>query len=118
MHADGSWFLRCATIMPDHVHLFFTLGERLTLSQSIARLKARTRLLLPSSIRWQDNFYDHQLRPSDSAESVIRYIFQNPYRAGLLASPAIWPFFHCQADDWSWFAPLTDTGQPVPEWLQ
>ena len=31
--------LIAATVMPDHVHLLFTLGERLTLGQTMASLK-------------------------------------------------------------------------------
>src|SRR4051812_12502778 len=71
--ADGSWRLRCGTVMPDHVHLFFTLGSRLTLSQCVARQKK-------IRARWQNNFYDHRLRSNDSAEATIRYVWMNPYR--------------------------------------
>jgi REP element-mobilizing transposase RayT len=118
MQSDAVWILRCATVMPDHVHLFFTLGSRLTLSQAIARLKSRTKALLSPSAKWQENFYDHQFRSSDSAEATIRYIHQNPYRAGLVRSHESWPHFHCHPDDWSWFEPLTDSGEPFPEWLR
>ena len=119
MTIDGCWALRCLTVMPDHVHLFFTLGERLTLSQAVARLKTKTHAFVrPLSTDWQDNFYDHKIRPSDSIESVMRYIYLNPYQAGLIQQIDKWPHFYCCEKDSMWFDSLTDDGQPFPEWLQ
>jgi REP element-mobilizing transposase RayT len=118
MTTDGTWELRALTIMPDHVHLFFTLGERLTLSQAIGRLKTQTKSLLKThNADWQDNFYDHQLRPDDSTEATVRYIFQNAIHAGLISRDQRWPYFYCCTADWAWFETLTDSGQPFPEWL-
>ncbi len=42
MDADQTWQVRCAVVMPDHIHLIMILGERLTLGKSIARLKSKT----------------------------------------------------------------------------
>jgi putative transposase len=118
MSADATWDLRAFTIMPDHLHLFFTLGDRLNLSQTIARLKSNTRgSLVSASVDWQTNFYDHQLRPDDSVEATIRYIFLNPKQAGLIPASEPWGYFYCCPADWSWFETLTDAGQPFPEWL-
>jgi REP element-mobilizing transposase RayT len=41
---------------------------------------------------WQKNFYDHILRPNESAESVAWYIWLNPMRARLATSPTEFPF--------------------------
>lgn len=119
MNADGSWILRSMTVMPDHAHIFFTLGQRLTLSQAIARLKAKTKLLVRSQgSDWQDNYYDRKVRPEDLIEQIVRYIFLNPFQAGLLAQGATWPFYYCCATDWEWFKGRTDNKEPFPEWLQ
>jgi len=119
MATDGCWTLRCFTVMPDHVHLFFTLGERLTLSQAVARLKtkthARVRLF---GTDWQNNFYDHKIRPNDSMESITRYIYLNPYQAGLIPLIDIWPYFYCCEEDRKWFDRLTGDRLPFPGWLQ
>jgi REP element-mobilizing transposase RayT len=118
LHREAIWCLRCMTVMPDHVHLFFTLHARLSLSQSIARLKHDTSsCLISHRTDWQDNFYDHRLRPTDSAEATIRYIWLNPYRAGLISAQEVWPHFYCCAEDWAWFGGLTDKGLPDPAWL-
>jgi REP element-mobilizing transposase RayT len=117
--ADGAWILRCLTVMPDHMYLFFTLGGRLKLSQAVARLKSKTQVLVRAQgVDWQDNFYDHKVRPEDSVEQIIRYIFLNPFRAGLITQDETWPHFFCRNEDWEWFQGLTDSGQVFPEWLQ
>jgi putative transposase len=115
----GGLILRCMTVMPDHMHLFFTLGERLTLSQVLARLKTKTQTLVrPQGTDWQSNFYDRRIREIDSIESIIRYIYLNPYRAGLIRAHETWHHFYCCEPDWKWFQSITDSGQPFPEWLQ
>ncbi len=119
LDADDSWSLRCLTVMPDHVHLLFTLGERLTLSQAMSRLKTKIQpLVRPHGTDWQENFYDHLVRPEDSIESIIRYIYLNSYSAGLIQPGESWPHFYCGAEEWGWFQDLTDSGQPLPEWLR
>jgi REP element-mobilizing transposase RayT len=117
--ADGYRRLRCATVMPDHVHLFFTLGVVLSLSKVVARLKVKTRTQLAQlGVDWQKNFYDHRLRESDNVEDVIRYIHLNPYRKGLVREAEVWPFFSCDPGDWEWYRQTNDNGSPVPEWLR
>lgn len=119
MTTEGCWTLRCSTVMPDHAHLFFTLGERLTLSQTIARLKTKTQALVRRfGTGWQNNFYDHKVRPNDSIESIMRYIYLNPYHAGLIQPIDSWMHFYCCEKDSKWFDCLADDELPFPEWLQ
>ncbi|WP_438482813.1 REP-associated tyrosine transposase [Oleiharenicola lentus] len=119
LKTDQAWLIRCATVMPDHIHLLVTLGDILTLSQTIAKLKVGTKQSISSSsARWQNNFYDHQLRHDESAEPVVRYIYLNPYEARLIPREKSWPHFFCCPKDWAWFRQLTDSEQPYPEWLR
>jgi len=119
MTTEGCWTLRCLTVMPDHAHRFFTLGERLTLSQTVARLKTKTQVLVRRcGTDWQNNFYDHKVRPNDSIESLIRYIYLNPDHAGLVLPIDSWPHFYCCEEYSKWFDGLVDDGLPFPEWLQ
>ena len=105
--------------MPDHLHLFFALGNGLSLSRTIARLKATTRKeIRDSGADWQSNFYDHKLREADSVEQVIRYIHLNPFRKGLVGEGENWPHFRCGAEDWDWYRKVADDGRPFPEWLR
>ncbi len=118
MHDRGIWSLRALTVMPDHLHLLFRLGSQLQVSQCIARLKATCRPRLQAAgAGWQPNYYDHRLRPDDSIEATLRYIWVNPYREGLVVPPEPWPYFYCDPDDWKWFEKSTDNGDPPPAWL-
>jgi REP element-mobilizing transposase RayT len=85
---DGSAL--AATIMPNHLHLLLELGSRLSLSEVVAKTKAGiTRTC--RGVKWQLNFFDHQLRPCNSAEDYAFYIFMNPYCAGICPLDQPWP---------------------------
>jgi len=43
-------------------------------------------------IEWQEGFFDHRIRSSESAEEKRQYILMNPVRAGLVARPDDWPY--------------------------
>lgn len=118
MESDGTWLVRCATVMPDHVHLLVVLGERLELSRAVQRLKAKTAGSLGDrAIRWERGYFDRRIRPSDDLFAVFSYIYLNPYRAGLISLAERWPHYFCSKEDWSWFRELLDVERPVPEWL-
>lgn len=124
MDADGTWRLRCAVVMPDHLHAVVILGERLTLGQSVGRLKSKThpslRAVAANSaafLAWERDFYDHHVRPDEDRLALFRYIFLNPDRAGLCATGDRWPWYYCCDDDWSWFKGELNTERPYPEWL-
>lgn len=118
MTTDGTWALRAATLMPDHIHLLMFLGARLTLSQCIGRLKARSKTALASGgAAWQDSFYDHKLAPDEAVQSIVHYIFMNPYRAGLIPADVSWPWFRLGTDEARWFAPRYAENVALPAWL-
>ncbi|MDP2990921.1 MAG: transposase [Kiritimatiellota bacterium] len=113
---DGNWHLQAATIMPDHVHALFVLCKILSLDRLVAKLKTLSKI---DTLRWQPNYFEHRLRPDELAGSYARYIFLNPYRAGLLLRRAIWPHWIIGADsgNWDFIAGLEDGIFPLPEWL-
>ena len=78
--------------MPDHLHLVlegktddsdFLEFMSIFKQRSSFDWKQQTRTRL-----WQDSFYDHVLRDSESTRKVVRYVLENPVRAGLVASPS------------------------------
>src|SRR6478736_6483848 len=91
MHAAQDIGLVAATIMPDHVHLLFTLGENLRVGQVIGKIKTLARRQPNEGWRWQNECFEHRLRPEDSVEDYGFYIFMNPYRAGLARLDERWP---------------------------
>ena len=116
---EGSWHLRTATVMPDHLHLLVTLGEQTDLSATIRLFKGRlTPAFRAAGLRWQRACFDHRLRPEEDRLPVFRYIFLNPYRAQLIPIGETWPSYYCSDDDWHWFEALTNASCPFPAWLQ
>ena len=84
----------CVTVMPDHVHVLFRLGVRLKLGQLVGRLKVQTRdALRPWNLGWQDDYFEHRLGPDEESEPYARYLFLNPYRAGLIPQNEDWPWW-------------------------
>ncbi|PXA04887.1 hypothetical protein DDZ13_02685 [Coraliomargarita sinensis] len=90
-HSEKDLTLHCATVMPDHCHLLFTLGNRLTLSQTASKIKRQVREKLKESKLWQSNFHEHRVRPEQELEPFAKYIFLNPYRKQLLSCRQNWP---------------------------
>ena len=102
MAADGVWRMRCAVIMPDHLHLLVELGAGLSRGKAVARLKARNAAALRGAgLSWERGFFDRRLRAGDDVLDVFLDIFLNPYRAGLCRREEHWPWFAGHPDDWS-----------------
>ena len=119
LQTDKVLTLHAAVIMPDHLHLLFTSSGELAVGQTIARLKFKTKFALTNcDVRWQGNYYEHRMRPSESMEEVLRYILLNPYRAGLLSADATYPHFWVGDEEARWFRSTLDDDRPFPEWLK
>lgn len=85
-------------LMPDHWHGLIELGERESLSRSVARAKAAAcrewRKTHGNERRlWAPGFHDHALRSEESLLQCARYIVLNPVRAGLVRRCADYPFW-------------------------
>lgn len=120
MDADNTWKLRCAVVMPEHIHLLAILGERLSLGKSIARLKSKTNPALrlrDPALEWERDFFDRHVRPDEDRIALFLYIYLNPFRAGLCPGNQLWPWFWCSEVDWAWFKDHLEADRPVPEWL-
>src|SRR5688572_21040910 len=119
MERDGTLMQHAAVIMPDHLHLLMTNLGRLKIGQVVARIKVKTRSLTTASgIRWQGNYYEHRLRPGEAIDEVVRYIFLNPYRAGLIPQNANYPHFWLGENETGWFQPTLNDHRPFSEWLK
>ncbi len=83
--------------MPDHVHLLLHGWSRDGDQKGFMRFlrKHSNELLAETGHRWQPQAYDHVLRSHESDrnayESLVRYIAENPVRAGLVNTAADWP---------------------------
>ena len=118
MEVDRTMAIRCATIMPDHIHLFIVLGPRLSVGKVVQRLKAKTAVALRNeSLKWERDFFDHRLRLSEESLPLFLYIYLNPHRKNLCVSTQKWPWFMCRKTDWEWLQSWLDQNLPPPEWL-
>ena len=117
---DGDATFLASTIMPDHLHLLAILSDRLSIGRVVGKLKALTEpALRGGDLRWQENFFEHRLRPEDRAGDYARYIFLNPYRAGLIRQDEEWLWWRRSPEHGFDFLPMLDGGRfPPAEWLQ
>jgi len=81
--------------MPDHLHLLLQGDTNSFLPELMKDFKQRSGYAFKQKTRtalWQKSYYDHVLRSEEAATDVARYIFANPVRAGLVASPCEYPY--------------------------
>ena len=84
-------------IMPDHVHLFVAFPPTgIALSQLVQSLKSVIgKELLRLGFQkphWQEGFFDHLLRSSESYSDKWEYVRMKPVRAGLCKTAEDWRF--------------------------
>jgi REP element-mobilizing transposase RayT len=87
--------------MPNHVHLL--LNPKDTLPRQMAWIKGRTafeanRMRKRSGSFWAKDYFDRWIRNRNEWEKVVRYVEQNPVKAGLCKAP----------EEWEWSSAATD----------
>jgi REP element-mobilizing transposase RayT len=107
-HDRHGWAIGRYVIMPDHVHFFcraelaakplriFMQKWKQWTSKRVAREVAVIGIggpdLKQSGTLWQDEFFDHVLRSSESYSQKWKYVKENSARAGLVKKSDDWPF--------------------------
>jgi len=74
--------------MPDHAHLTLT-GDKSNsdIKKCLDMFKQKTGYWLSKNypdVKWQKDYYDHILRSKENLDIHIKYILNNPVRAGLV----------------------------------
>jgi REP-associated tyrosine transposase len=87
--------LHAFVVMPNHVHLLVT--PHVKAMQWLGPLKGFTaheanRVLSRHAPFWQDESYDRLVRDSEEFRRTLRYIENNPVKAGLVQSPELFPW--------------------------
>jgi REP element-mobilizing transposase RayT len=75
-------------VMPNHVHVVFQPLEGWNLSEILHAWKSYSahevnRILKRSASFWQREYYDHLIRNDSEFHRCVRYVLQNPVKAGL-----------------------------------
>ena len=80
-------------IMPDHIHLFVRGNSDFSLKQWVRMMKrALSTTILAAPPHWQQGFFDHLIRHSESYAAKWEYVRQNPVRARLVTRSDEWPW--------------------------
>jgi REP element-mobilizing transposase RayT len=94
--------LHCWVLMPDHMHMIMRPVRRnegyvpvpeFMQSWKSASSHKINRLVGRSGAFWQDEYYCHMIRSSQSYVKLQHYVRMNPVEAGLVEDP----------DEWMWY---------------
>ena len=74
--------------MPDHVHMILAGNDfDANIKKCLEMFKQKTGYSLSKNyphIKWQKDYYDHILRSKENLDVHIKYILNNPVRAGIV----------------------------------
>lgn len=76
-------------VMPDHIHLLLKIPPPYTISRCMNAYKTGVTFALGIGAFWQPRF---DLRIPENAYDVLKYIHENPVKAGLVSSANIYPW--------------------------
>jgi putative transposase len=95
LHTAERFNVAAAVVMPDHLHLVGQLGDNV-LDKVMHTLKSYTaHRLVEAGVKapiWQDGYHDHGLRNDEDYCGKVRYVLQNPLRAGLVRRIEDYPY--------------------------
>ena len=103
-YRDAKQFdLHAYCVMPNHVHVLLTNTSQDTpFYRVLGSMKANSAKAINEHLNqigqsvWASESYDHVVRNEKSFDRVIRYILNNPVKAGLVERWQDWPHSYCQ----------------------
>jgi REP element-mobilizing transposase RayT len=99
------WSVLGYCIMPDHIHLV-VLNVEESLLEFVRLFKGRSASRLREQVNgrlWQRSFHDHLIRRYEDISGTLRYLFENPGRAGLVDQWTAYPW--CGSMRWPEIGP-------------
>lgn len=102
-HFDGARYRLIAwVVMPNHVHVLFEVAAT-PMAKIVQGWKRHTaceanQLLGQNGAFWQPDYWDTYMRDDEHQQRTVRYIRNNPVKAGLAAKADEWP--------WGWSADI------------
>lgn len=98
--AGQRYALLAWVVMPNHVHVLVRVADGIALGQVVHGWKSYTAKklleLAPEAFSkrtvWQREYWDRFIRDERHRQAAIRYIHENPVRAGLVAHAENWPW--------------------------
>lgn len=96
-HYDGARYrLLVWIVMPNHIHMLIEVWQT-PLGKILKDIKSYTakeanKVLGREGTFWEDDYFDRYIRDEDHYRRVVRYIENNPVKAGLVRMAADWPW--------------------------
>jgi REP element-mobilizing transposase RayT len=93
----------CYCIMPNHVHIVFTiLDTRKTLSDIMKLIKGSSaisinKLLNRNGNLWQAESFDRLIREEKEMYNIVKYVLLNPVKANLVSEWKNWEYTYCHS---------------------
>jgi REP element-mobilizing transposase RayT len=93
LHFDGERYTLLAwCVMPNHVHVVLHPLKGFEVSGILHSWKSYSAKMANRMLRregefWQAEYYDHLIRDADDFRHTIRYVLENPVKAGLKGWP-------------------------------
>ena len=96
-HDGEKYRLHSWVIMPNHVHALLTPADRVHLPDILHSIKSfsaqqANKILGRTGQFWQHETFDRYIRNQEHFAAVVRYIENNPVKAGLCERPEMWRF--------------------------
>lgn len=99
---NKDYILICYCIMSNHAHMIVYKTKRVLykILQSLKRFTGReaNKLLDRQGAFWQKESYDNLIRSRNELSNKIRYVLNNPVKAGLVNSWEDWEFSYCRKE--------------------
>lgn len=92
------------TILSNHFHLLFNLLKGNSgISKIMKNIKGRSSLFINRKLNrtgklWQDESYDRWIRNDIELYFTIKYILENPVKAGLVNNWSEWKYTYCKPE--------------------
>ncbi len=93
----GHYWLHRYVIMPEHLHVLLTPGDSTTLEKAVQLIKGGSSHEINKVLQrrfpvWRPGFTEHLIRDQADYDIHVRYIDENPVKAGLAGRPELYPF--------------------------
>jgi putative transposase len=97
------YLLAAAVIMPDHVHMLLCPLPGYDLSRIMKGIKGVSarkinQIRHSKGIIWQDESWDRIVRDRAEFEEKLRYLADNPVKAGLVTAIELYDAWHCDPE--------------------
>jgi len=103
LHWNGrGWKMYAAVVMPDHFHLITSLEEEAALTkQAVAHLMRSIKGYSAREVNklrgvkgslWQAEYHDRSLLGEQAFKGAVKYLLNNPVKAGLVERPEDYPW--------------------------